>query len=93
MTSRLPSLAYLRRCAAEPPEYNRWNTTSVQYYRYFITAYPDGSEEKQICLTTFRGFLDWYNQQPDEYFPTCGLEKMYSKKNLEDDYKKALSQN
>jgi hypothetical protein len=71
-------------------EYEKWNTTSVQSVRATWVSHSKDEEEWGLARQLLQGFIDWRKEQPDEYIPKSGVETMYSKEYLQEDYEYLL---
>lgn len=63
-----------------------WNTTHVQHIVYAIFENKNVPENFNFMMQSFKKFIVWRNEQPDEYIPQTGLETMYTKAFLQDVY-------
>ena len=71
------------------PQYERWNTTSVDHILLSLEG-NDDEKCQRLALEILEGFLVWYkNNKYDRYYPDHGLQAMYSYSCLENIYNAA----
>lgn len=63
-----------------PKIFHLWNTTSVNHLIISISN-NDGCHNQKLSVKILEKFLKWYkNNRTDKYLPKYGIERMYSKK-------------
>lgn len=60
-------------------QFDRWNTTSIGHMLLVASGF-NGAKCRNLALTILNQFIKWYNDKPDGYLPSHGIEPMYSKK-------------
>lgn len=65
---------------SEKEEFDQWNTTSVSHVLIAMSGH-NGPVCKKVAIKLLQRFLNWYKKnKKDNYYPRCGIEKMYPKK-------------
>lgn len=83
-------LNFLRETVGNP-KYQKWNTNTVQMMVDMLSKYVEGTEERNLILKIFKGFVDWRKTQPADYLPKSGMEIMYSSEFMQELYDYALT--
>jgi len=64
-------------------QFEQWNSTSLSHIQ-LTCAGANGHECRILAISILIKFLQWYEQKKlDCYFPSCGLERMPPKKEIQ----------
>lgn len=58
----------------EVHNFEKWNTGSLASVIYAASG-MNGKDAHDVAIDVLERFVQWLSEQPEDYFPSCGLER------------------